>query len=734
MTFLTPTLALVAAAIAVPSLIILYFLKLRRRDVEVSSTLLWKKAIEDLQANAPFQRLRRNILLLLQLLALAAALLALAQPQITSTLAPGSRHVILIDRSASMRSTDGDGKALGAKSRLDTAKAEALKLVDALREPSMLDVGSAGGASGDQAMVIAFDTSALVLSQFTGNKAELRRVIEAIEPTDAPTSIRDAVRLARTQAQRKTVTDTTTGQQVESMGAVGTIHIFSDGNLPDLLARARIDATGKSSDDMISPEDVVVFHPVGSPEAWNIGITGLRAERAFDDPTKLSIFVGLQSTAPAAKTAEITLAVEGRVAAVRDVSLPSAQRAGAVATEAPTDGADAPARPGRLIPAVSGVVFTIDRPEGGVITVQVRLPESQADANGPVLTTDDTGYLVVPPAKRLAIAMVSDGNLFLNEVLDGLVLAKPLKVVPTSSGQAFIESRQASEYDVIILDRWLPTVTTDDGVKGPNLPPGRFLVNGVSPPPPLGVTDKGEGDPTIVLDWRRDHPVLRNLSLDSVTISPAHKTSIPAGGSATPLAIGQEGPLIIEVSDPSRRAIVLTFDLVKSTWPFDPASFVVFVVRSLEHLAGNTGSLDPAGGVLRPGDTLTTRLPAGSSAAKVILPDSSEQPLVAGPSGEVNFAPVQRTGIYTLSWTGVPGPTDVEAPGGPRRAIAANLLDGAESDTAATPAIELASNATLIQGSPGRSPGIASLWPYLVMLVLVIVMIEWWVYNRKVMI
>ena len=79
MTWLTPLIAGIAAAIAVPSLVILYFLKLRRRDMEVSTTLLWKKAIQDIQANAPFQKLRRNILLILQLLALAAAILALGR-------------------------------------------------------------------------------------------------------------------------------------------------------------------------------------------------------------------------------------------------------------------------------------------------------------------------------------------------------------------------------------------------------------------------------------------------------------------------------------------------------------------------------------------------------------------------------------------------------------------------------------------------------------------------------
>src|SRR5215510_13222346 len=110
MTFLTPLIAGIAAAIAIPSLIILYFLKLRRRDMEVSSTLLWKKAIQDLQANAPFQKLRNNILLILQLLALIAALFAIAQPELRHRGISNARQIIMIDRSASMNATDGDAK------------------------------------------------------------------------------------------------------------------------------------------------------------------------------------------------------------------------------------------------------------------------------------------------------------------------------------------------------------------------------------------------------------------------------------------------------------------------------------------------------------------------------------------------------------------------------------------------------------------------------------------------
>src|SRR5271170_4008229 len=92
--FLNPLAALAAAAVAIPALLLLYFLKLRRRPMDVPSTLLWRKAIQDLQVNAPFQRLRRNLLLLLQMLLLLALVLALSRP--ISNYRPGAGKTTVI--------------------------------------------------------------------------------------------------------------------------------------------------------------------------------------------------------------------------------------------------------------------------------------------------------------------------------------------------------------------------------------------------------------------------------------------------------------------------------------------------------------------------------------------------------------------------------------------------------------------------------------------------------------
>ena len=104
-------------------IIALYFLKLRRRPVQVPSTLLWRRSLEDLHVNSLFQRLRKNLLLFLQLLAVLLAMLALAGPQDQGDAGQGQRFVLAIDNSASMSATDvaanppGAGQGRGEEDR-----------------------------------------------------------------------------------------------------------------------------------------------------------------------------------------------------------------------------------------------------------------------------------------------------------------------------------------------------------------------------------------------------------------------------------------------------------------------------------------------------------------------------------------------------------------------------------------------------------------------------------------
>src|SRR4029079_10288810 len=122
MPFTTP-LALLGL-LFVPAVIAMYMLKLRRRETIVPSTLLWQRLAADVEANAPWQKLRRSLLFLLQLL-LVAVLAFLAARRCLERPAGLARDLVLIlDTSASMGATDVAPDRLGAAKQ---AAIEALK-------------------------------------------------------------------------------------------------------------------------------------------------------------------------------------------------------------------------------------------------------------------------------------------------------------------------------------------------------------------------------------------------------------------------------------------------------------------------------------------------------------------------------------------------------------------------------------------------------------------------------
>jgi len=147
----------ILAAAVIPPLVLLYFLKLRRKTLKITSTLLWSKSIEDMHANAPFQRLRRNLLLLLQLIVLLLLAFAVMQPRIQAGAVRGGKTVIMIDNSCSMTATDGEQDA----TRLDEAKRRAREFIEKTYAGGWLS------KSPGETMIVAYAGQAEIISRFT---------------------------------------------------------------------------------------------------------------------------------------------------------------------------------------------------------------------------------------------------------------------------------------------------------------------------------------------------------------------------------------------------------------------------------------------------------------------------------------------------------------------------------------------------------------------------------------
>ncbi len=176
MGFETPN-ALYLLLLAIP-LTLLYFLKLKRESLRVPSLLLWSQVLEDKRVNSPFQRFKRHLSLLLQLLMLLLLAFAAAQPYIkgsageTSTLLP-----VVIDNSASMAARSPDG----GPTRLDLAKDAARALIK-------------GMPRGQAVALISFSNGAVRRCGFTDDSAALLQALERIRVEDLPAQIDGVLR------------------------------------------------------------------------------------------------------------------------------------------------------------------------------------------------------------------------------------------------------------------------------------------------------------------------------------------------------------------------------------------------------------------------------------------------------------------------------------------------------------------------------------------------------------
>jgi len=507
MEWLTPLIGLYAAAAAVPLLLLLYFLKLKRRETVVSSTLLWKRAVRDLQVNAPFQRLRRNLLLLLQLLALAAMLLALAGPVLALRRGPGQRYVLLIDRSASMNARDV------VPSRLAQAREQARVFVESMRSGTLVSLRD----RADHAMVIAFDGRAKVMCNFTADKPQLMAAIDAIEPGHGVSKLGEAVTVARAFAQSRGGEGNVAGAEVSAR-----LVLFSDGRIDDL-------------DTIVVAPDELLFHAIGEA-GENVALTAMNARRSYEEPTQVEVFVSVANYGTEPVTRDVQLGVNADVRAVRSVTIPGRKAATG----------DQPAQAG-----TAAVSFSLAHGGGGVLDVR-QLGED-------VLACDDAAWDILEPPRQLAVLLVTEGNPVLESVLRACPIARLDPCTPAGY-DAMDPSVIALErrYDVIVLDNHVPA----------HQPRCQYLVFGAVPGG-IDVDSLGKVENQIVVDWRSQHPVLQYVNLTNLFVAQTHRLDLPRD--ADVLAEFNASPALAFLRRDGSDYLLAGFDLLESNWPFEPS-------------------------------------------------------------------------------------------------------------------------------------------------------------------
>lgn len=314
--------------------------------------------------------------------------------------------------------------------------------------------------------------------------------------------------------------------------------------------------------------------------------------------------------------------------------------------------------------------------------ITATLENVRIEGGDDVQALDDASYGVVEPLARTKVLLVTRGNRFLEGALTVNPAVRLTRHDPAWMQQRITSGtvdRDVATYDVVVLDRWAPTV--------PLRHPGLLLV---APPSGAGgvrVTQTLQAPR--VTAWLSSHPTLDKVRLDQVVVR--QSSALLTESEDAVLIRSDRYALAIARERQGRRQLVLGFD-TQSTDLVQRIAFPIFMHNALVWLAREGGGYRS---YQRPGDAIRV----GAASATVLLPGGDGRESHGG-----SFFDTGRAGIYHMG----------------ERAVA---VSGADSAGAiATPPVR----------TTGDESG--SKWPPLGVLVaavlLAVMLLEWVLFHR----
>lgn len=627
LSFLDPAAGILALSIGLPVLLLFYFLKLRRRAVRVSSSMLWQDAARDLQVNVPWRLIRPSWLLLLQLLILALLAGALARPVLEVRTLPPGRTIIVVDHSASM-AAPGPG---GGTTRLEVAKSRAADLLRRLAE------------ARDARFSIVSSASRPVVRYSDGADAGAAiAAISAIEQTDEPGDPEPLFQLL------KAMTAPASGDSEGRDATPVRVVLLSDGNDAERLQRGTATTLAGLGD--VEFEFVRVGQPESERPPENAAIVALSARRDYDDPSLIRVFCAVEHNADRARSIAL------KATLVTDSSN-SPLDIGAWTLDLPRASPDAPGRATRS--------FELIAPAGGLLELRLIASDALASDNAAWMMLESPAppriWLVRPDDAALTAASAS-----LVDAIEAIVGARPRAVSATE-----YESASSIDADIVIFDAVRPS----------RVPPIPTISFGAGLPIPALLVEPIEiARPTQVAFWTRSDPLMRGVTFAATIINRPRAIVLPdteAPGAAVRearvIARGSDGPLIAELRDTARR-IVIAFTLDETNWWKEP-SFPVFMANAIEQLAGAANTEGEAGTIAHTGASVDLRWSPTTSDAVVTGPAGFSRRLPPAPSGMIAVGSLPFAGVYSVDG---------------RPAIAASVLDPIESGLATRDTLTIA--------------------------------------------
>ena len=161
--------------LSIPPVIMLYILKRKYKEEVISSSLLWREVYKNTRANTPWEKFKKNIMLLLQIIIILSTILALMSPFISIGGKSYKNIIIVIDNTASMNTIYDDGN-----SRLEQGKILAKEYLNSTKE-------------GTNTYIVSYDGTSNLLLNGEFNKFNAASIIDKINASYGSGDISDIV-------------------------------------------------------------------------------------------------------------------------------------------------------------------------------------------------------------------------------------------------------------------------------------------------------------------------------------------------------------------------------------------------------------------------------------------------------------------------------------------------------------------------------------------------------------
>jgi hypothetical protein len=586
MNFLFP--AAFALAALIPVIVAMYLLKLRRAEQVVSSVYLWRRMVRDVEANAPWQRLRRNLLLILQLLFLATLILALARPFRWAEGSSGQMLILVLDTSASMAASDVSPSRMGA------AKAQARRLVDGLPE-------------GARVTLISASDGAQVLAASSQDRRQVHLALDALQVGTGGSDLTAALTLASAIAADQAETE---------------IAVLSDGRvtLPEQLAlRGGLGAESGP----------VRYVPVGQ-SGDNQAISTLSLEPA-PGGEGMTAFAQITNYGDVPAQRRLALYSDGQLVNAYDLKIEPGHQRAVVADALPPNTRVLEAQlADQDALALDDRAWTVARSLGPIPVTLV------TDGN----LFLETALSLLP---GMEVTAVKPDDFEKGQRTGGREDDEPAVPAgqPSSEKNQPMSDEGGARDTLIVLDAYVPIT--------PTLPAGNLLF--IAPPSSTEYfTVTGRVDLPVPRALDSDDPLLTHANLQEVSVLEAVRMPLPPW--ARPVILGEPSspgeavPLLFAGEVDGRRVAVLAFDLHRSDLPLQVA-FPLLLANLTGWLApGAEGNLPPQ---VSPGTAVALSLSPETESLTVTRPDGSTVRLIPE-RGETVFADTAQLGVYRMSW------------------------------------------------------------------------------------